>query len=83
VFETMMDKVRQREEKLKQQVTELKIEIDQTKRQKQVSEIVDTDFFQDLVIKARKLRNRNDDEQAVELSNEALSNREKQLPLPD
>lgn len=57
VFGGMIDKVRQREEKLKQQVTELKIEIDQTKRQKQVSEIVDTDFFQDLVTKARKLRN--------------------------
>lgn len=57
VFESMVNKVRQREEKLKQQVTELKIEIDQAKRQKQVDEIVDTDFFQDLVTKARKMRN--------------------------
>lgn len=56
VFQTMVNKVRQREESLKRQVTELKIEIDQSKRQKQVSEIVETDFFQDLVVKARKLR---------------------------
>ncbi len=66
VFETMVDKVRQREEKLKQQVTELKIEIDQAKRQKQVSEIVDTDFFQDLVTKARKLRNTSENNHSLE-----------------
>lgn len=59
VFDIMMDKVRQREETLKQQVAELKIEIDQAKRKKQVSEIVDSDFFQDLVIKARKLRSKS------------------------
>lgn len=76
VFETMVNKVRQREENLKRQVTELKIEIDQTKRQKQVNEIVDTDFFQDLVTKARKLRNYNDDEQVVELSSEVMLNSE-------
>lgn len=58
VFDIMVDKVRHREESLKQQVTELKIEIDQVKRQKQVSEIVDSDFFQDLVVKARQMRNR-------------------------
>ncbi|WOB42185.1 HAMP domain-containing protein [Thermoleptolyngbya oregonensis NK1-22] len=58
VFQLMVDKVRQREESLKQQVASLKIEIDQVKRQKQVQEIVETDFFQDLVVKARKLRNR-------------------------
>ncbi|GAB4158127.1 MAG: hypothetical protein Fur0046_37820 [Cyanobacteria bacterium J069] len=58
VFELMVNKVRQREESLKQQVANLKIEIDQVKRRKQVQEIVDTDFFQDLVVKARKLRNR-------------------------
>ncbi|HIK54738.1 MAG TPA: HAMP domain-containing protein [Synechococcales cyanobacterium M55_K2018_004] len=58
VFEIMVSKVRQREESLKQQVADLKIEIDQAKRQKQVSEIVDTDFFQDLVAKARKMRSK-------------------------
>lgn len=63
VFQIMVDKVRQREENLKQQVAELKIEIDHAKRQKQVSEIVDSDFFQDLVVKARKMRNRKDESQ--------------------
>jgi methyl-accepting chemotaxis protein len=58
VFTIMVGKVRQREEKLKQQVAELKIEIDDTKRQKQVNEIVETDFFQDLQVKARAMRKR-------------------------
>lgn len=58
VFVMMVDKVREREESLKQQVVELKIEIDQTRRQKQVSEIVETELFQNLQSKARNLRNR-------------------------
>lgn len=58
VFQTMVDKVRQREEKLKKQVADLRIEIDQSKRNKQVSEIVSTDFFQDLQTKAKALRKR-------------------------
>ena len=58
VFQTMVDKVRQREEKLKKQLADLKIEIDQGKRNKQVSEIVNTDFFQDLQTKAKALRKR-------------------------
>jgi HAMP domain-containing protein len=59
VFEIMVSKVRQREETLKQQVAELRIEIDQAKRQKRVQEIVDTDFFQDLRVKAQTLRDRH------------------------
>ncbi|MBE9101970.1 HAMP domain-containing protein [Vacuolonema iberomarrocanum] len=58
VFELMVSKVRKREETLKQQVAELKIEIDQVKRDKQVREIVETDFFQDLMGKARDMRGR-------------------------
>jgi len=61
VFEIMVSKVRQREETLKRQVAELRIEIDQSKRQKRVKEIVDTDFFQDLRVKAQSLRQRNQD----------------------
>jgi methyl-accepting chemotaxis protein len=59
VFELMVGKVRQREETLKQQVSELRIEIDQRKRQKQVREIVETDFFQDLQAKAKTIRSRH------------------------
>lgn len=56
VFQTMAREVYLRAEDLKQQVQELKIEIDEVKRQKQVKEIVDTDFFQDLRQKARQAR---------------------------
>jgi HAMP domain len=69
VFEMMVGKVRQREESLKQQVAELKIEIDQTKRKKQVSEIVDTDFFQELQAKARLIREKK--QSAIEPESEA------------
>jgi HAMP domain-containing protein len=57
-FIIMVDKVREREESLKQQVAELKIEIDEAKRQQQVGEIVDTDFFLELQDKARTIRRR-------------------------
>ena len=60
VFEIMLEKVRRREENLKQQVEELKIEIDHAKRHKQVSEIANTDFFQDLMGKAREIRRRKE-----------------------
>jgi len=59
VFDIMIDKVAQRERNLRQQVEELKIMVDQSKRDAQVSEIVDSDFFQDLTEKARKLRERS------------------------
>lgn len=58
VFELMVSKVQKREENLKQKVAELKIEIDQAKRQSQVNEIVETDFFQELQAKARQMRMR-------------------------
>lgn len=48
-----------REQSLRQEIKQLRIEIDESKRQQQVSEIVDTDFFQDLRAKARTLRERN------------------------
>ncbi|HND48300.1 MAG TPA: hypothetical protein PKJ84_07240 [Anaerolineales bacterium] len=56
VFRGMIDKVYKREEVLRQQVRDLKIEIDQTKRNKQVNEIVESEFFQDLRTKAQKMR---------------------------
>ncbi len=59
VFEIMVSKVYQREQTLIRQVEELKIEIDEVKRRKQVSEIVESDFFQDLQAKARRMRSRS------------------------
>lgn len=58
VFELMVDKVRQREEKLKAQVMELQIILDTSKRDEQVIEIVESDFFRDLRHKATNMRNR-------------------------
>jgi HAMP domain-containing protein len=58
VFEIMVAKVYQREQSLRRKVEELQIEIDEAKRQKQVSEIVDTGFFQELQEKARTMRRR-------------------------
>ncbi len=47
-----------REQKLKQEIQQLRIEIDQAKRQKQVSEIVESDFFKDLTLRAKEMRSR-------------------------
>jgi CheY-like chemotaxis protein len=47
-----------REAALRQEVRALKIEIDESKRQKQVAEITETDYFQELRERARQLRNR-------------------------
>lgn len=58
VFALMANKVYQREQSLRRQVEELKIEIDEAKRHTQVSEIVESDFFQDLQARSRALRER-------------------------
>jgi HAMP domain-containing protein len=58
VFAIMVSKVYQREQTLRQQVEALKIVIDETKRQMQVNEIAETDFFRDLQQKARDMRGR-------------------------
>jgi transcriptional regulator with GAF, ATPase, and Fis domain len=50
-----------REQNLRKQIRQLEIEIDEVKRQQQVTEIVETDFFQDLQSKARQMRRRQSD----------------------
>jgi len=62
VFGEMAEQVQAREQKLKQEVAQLRIEIDQSKRAKQVSEIVDSEFFQDLKTKASAMRRHSPDE---------------------
>jgi twitching motility two-component system response regulator PilH len=47
-----------REAALREEVHALKIEIDETKRKKQVAEITETDYFQELRERARRLRER-------------------------
>jgi DNA-binding response OmpR family regulator len=56
VFERMAHEVAAREEQLKQQIQVLSIEIDQAKKASQVSEITDTEYFQELRKKAKELR---------------------------
>ncbi len=47
-----------REQSLKQEIKQLKIEIDQAKRQREVQQIVDTEVFKDLQSRAKDLRTR-------------------------
>jgi hypothetical protein len=47
-----------REEGLRHEIRELHVQIDQAKRQRQVAEIADTDYFHSLQQKARQLRGR-------------------------
>ncbi len=61
VFSRMADEVEAREQKLKRQVEELKIEIDLSKQQKEVAEITETDFFRELQQKAQRYRARAGD----------------------
>jgi HAMP domain-containing protein len=67
-FAVMVSKVYHREQILRRQVEELKIEIDETKRRRQVDEIVDTDFFRDLQAKADRMRSRRGGQQSTKLS---------------
>ncbi|GAK55865.1 signal transduction histidine kinase [Candidatus Vecturithrix granuli] len=49
-----------REQNLRQEIQQLRIEIDEAKRQKQVREIVETETFQSLQAKAAEMRRRRD-----------------------
>lgn len=77
VFGATVDKVRERELSLRREVQELRIEIDQAKKEKQVKDIVDTDFFRDLKGKAASMRARasqsNSDDAAPELKDKETS----------
>lgn len=56
VFQHMAREVYAREQQLRQQVYELRIEIDETRKARQVAEITETDYFASLQAKARQLR---------------------------
>lgn len=55
-FEKMASEVKAREERLRAQVRELKIEIDEARQAKKVAEITDTDYFRSLRGRASDLR---------------------------
>jgi hypothetical protein len=56
VFQQMADQVYQREQRLKQQVQELRIEIDEVKKAQEVAKVTGTEYFQNLQREAAKLR---------------------------
>lgn len=56
VFQRMAREVFERERRLKAEVQQLRIEIDETKAAREVTEITDTDYFRELQEKARSLR---------------------------
>jgi DNA-binding response OmpR family regulator len=58
VFQGMAREVRGREQRLRQEVRELRITIDQARKARQVAEITETDYFQRLRQRAGELRAR-------------------------
>lgn len=60
IFQTMVNEVLAREARLRQQIQALRIEIDQSRKQKEVDEIVESDYFKELQAKAKQIRKRKD-----------------------
>jgi two-component system cell cycle response regulator len=58
VFQNMARQVDARERSLRQQVQDLRVEIDEVKKARQVAEITETEYFRDLCAKAQRLRER-------------------------
>src|SRR5947207_8038371 len=58
VFQEMARQVYAREQQLQRQVQQLRIEIDQERRTREVADITESDYFQQLLGKADELRNR-------------------------
>lgn len=57
-LEAAEKKLRNENSSLRKQVKKLRIEIDQSQKDTEVSEIVETDYFKELQQRARELRNR-------------------------
>jgi DNA-binding response OmpR family regulator len=61
VFQHMAREVYAREQRLKQQVQELRIELDEAKQARKVAEITETEYFQDLLSQADDIRSMFDE----------------------
>lgn len=59
-FVRMAGQVREREEKLKQEVAELRIQIDEKQRREKASEITQSEYFKDLKAQLRAMREEDD-----------------------
>ena len=60
VFLDLAQKVEEREQELKQQVSQLQIEIDEGKKKRDVAEVTNTDYFKQLQRKANKMKQPGD-----------------------
>ncbi len=60
-FGRMAEQVMQREDDLRRQVAQLRFEVDESRRARQVAEITETQYFQELRQKARSLRQSGQD----------------------
>jgi methyl-accepting chemotaxis protein len=58
ILEKTAKEVFSRTKAMKAEIKTLKVEIDQQKKEKQVKEIIETDFFKELELKAKTLRDR-------------------------
>jgi DNA-binding response OmpR family regulator len=58
MFQHMAQEVQAREQRLRQEVQALRVEIDEAKKAKQVAEVTETGYFQDLQQKVQELRKR-------------------------
>jgi len=61
-FARMTSNIKEREDTLRKEIVQLKIEIDQQKRNEEVSSIVETDMFRQLQEKAKRMREERDDD---------------------
>jgi C4-dicarboxylate-specific signal transduction histidine kinase len=66
VFLQMAEEIKNREQNLKSQVKELRVEINETKKERQIAEITGTEYFKELQKKAQRLKNRVNTEKTTE-----------------
>ncbi len=61
-FAQMAAQVKEREDQLKREVAQLRIEIDDTRRKQEVNSIMGSDYYQDLKAKIKALRQQNQEQ---------------------
>jgi len=59
-FAQMAARVQEREETLRKEVAQLRIQIDESKRKQEAQSIMDSDYYKSLKEKAKKLRQKNE-----------------------
>jgi methyl-accepting chemotaxis protein len=81
-YEIALGSVRETVADLTHQVVELQIVIDESQRRKNVSEIVETDFFRDLQAKAQKMRTQRDTKAETKVNTVSAETQVDQPELP-